>query len=224
LRPIGGSKMIKVDFRLIAATNKDLRKLVDEGRFREDLYFRLKTFQIDLPPLRSRKEDIPELAYFFIDRYCSERRLKNKRISTEYLVILRRYGWPGNVRELFNVIERSIAAASDSDMLLPIHMPINIRVQAIDNLNKVERPAEEWRSEGGKDRGDLPTLQKAREITLNGLERKYLHDLLNSCSGNVGRACEIADVSRSRLYALLKKYNLSPSSIAKGNRDPGRHP
>lgn len=216
LRPVGGNRTIVVDFRLIAATNRDLQQLVDDGQFREDLFFRLKTFQIDVPTLRSRRADLAELAYFFMNKYCAAKRLKTKRFSAEYLVVLRRYGWPGNVRELFNVIERSIAAASDSGILLPIHLPISIRVQAIDNRGKREGAADEW-AESGREGGrqDFPTLQKARESTLTGLESKYLHDLLNSCSGNVGRACEIADVSRSRLYALLKKYNLSPTTVAK---------
>ncbi len=217
LRPVGGSSTIRVDFRVIAATNKDLHQLVAEKRFREDLLFRLKTFQIDLPNLRSRRGDLAELAYFFMNKYCAAKRLKTKRFSAEYLVVLRRYGWPGNVRELFNVIERAIAAASDSEILLPMHLPINIRVQAIDNLCKRASNQDEW-GKGNRDEGRqiFPTLQKARENTLTGLEKEYLDDLLNSCSGNVSRACEIADISRSRLYALLKKYNLSPTTVAKG--------
>lgn len=213
VRPLGGNKTIPVDFRLIAATNKDLQQMVGQRSFREDLLFRLKTFQLELPTLRSRPDDLAELAYFFMNDYCTSRRLKTRRFSPEYLLVLRRHRWPGNVRELFNIIEHSIAAAADSEILLPFHLPISIRVQAIDNLKKAQDHPEDIIDtvrDGAPD--EFPTLQEIRDVTLARLEKKYLRDLLDACNGDLAKAGTIAAVSRSRLYALLKKYRLTPAT------------
>jgi two-component system NtrC family response regulator len=216
LRSLGGNKTIPVNFRLIAATNKDLKQMVEQGLFRKDLFFRLITFQLELPTLRCRPDDLAELAYFFMNNYCAARRLKSKRFSPEYLLILRRHQWPGNVRELFNVIERSIAAAADSEILLPFHLPITIRVQALDSLNSTqENPDEIFATAEDSDPKSLPTLKKMRDRGMARLENKYLRDVLQVCGGDIGKACEITAISRSRLYALLKDYRLSPSGTIK---------
>jgi two-component system NtrC family response regulator len=212
LRSLGGHKTIPVDFRLIAATNKDLKQMVDQGLFRKDLFFRLITFQLELPTLRSRPDDLTELAYFFMNNYCSARRLKSKRFSPEYLLTLRRYQWPGNVRELFNVIERSIAAAAEHEILLPLHLPITIRIHALDNLNSArENPDEIFTTAGNSDPKSLPTLQEMRSNALARLENKYLRVVLQASGGDISKACKITAISRSRLYALLKDYRLSPA-------------
>ena len=105
---LGGIETIKVDVRIIAATNVDLKKLVEEGRFREDLYYRLNVINIQLPPLRDRKEDIPGLVEFFTKKYCDENEKPLYRVSSEAMKVLMDYHWPGNVRELENVVERAV--------------------------------------------------------------------------------------------------------------------
>src|SRR5438093_1777544 len=119
---LGGIDTIKVDARIIAATNADLRKLVDEGRFREDLYYRLNVINIQVPPLRERREDIPALVEFFTKKYCEENLKPLYRFSSEALKVLMDYYWPGNVRELENVVERAVVLSQDEIMgrdLLP---------------------------------------------------------------------------------------------------------
>jgi DNA-binding NtrC family response regulator len=110
---LGATDTIKVDTRIIAATNVDLKKLVDEGRFREDLYYRLNVINIQLPPLRDRKEDIPALVEFFTKKYCDENARPQYRFSSEALKVLMDYHWPGNVRELENVVERAVVLSQD---------------------------------------------------------------------------------------------------------------
>jgi DNA-binding NtrC family response regulator len=110
---LGGIETIKVDARIIAATNVDLKKLVDDGRFREDLYYRLNVINVQLPPLRERKEDIPQLVEFFTKKYCEENAKPLYRFSAEALKVLMDYHWPGNVRELENVVERAVVLAQD---------------------------------------------------------------------------------------------------------------
>src|SRR5262249_51083831 len=110
---LGGIETIKVDTRIITATNVDLRKLVEEGRFREDLFYRLNVINIQLPPLRERKEDIPSLVEFFTKKYCDENGKPTYRFSSEALKVLMDYHWPGNVRELENVVERAVVLAQD---------------------------------------------------------------------------------------------------------------
>ncbi|OQA08802.1 MAG: Nitrogen regulation protein NR(I) [bacterium ADurb.Bin374] len=123
---VGGNKRIKVDVRIIAATNKDLRKAIHDGRFREDLYHRIKVIEIQLPPLRTRSEDIPLLASYFCTQLAAQRKGMPKSISDEALSILTAYSWPGNVRELKNAIEQSYTLGRDQ-VILPEHLPIEVR-------------------------------------------------------------------------------------------------
>ncbi|HQG27317.1 MAG TPA: sigma 54-interacting transcriptional regulator, partial [Candidatus Ozemobacteraceae bacterium] len=123
---VGGNKRIKVDVRIIAATNKDLRKAIHDGRFREDLYHRIKVIEIHLPPLRTRAEDIPLLASYFCTQLAAQRKGVPKSISDEALSILTAYSWPGNVRELRNAIEQSYTLGRDQ-VILPEHLPIEVR-------------------------------------------------------------------------------------------------
>ncbi len=212
VRPVGSSRTFNVDFRLITATNKDLQQLVIQGLFREDLFFRLKTMHLDLPPLRDRLSDLTELAYFFMDNYCKTAHLKPKRFSSEFLVVLRRYHWPGNVREMFNVLESAIILAMESDILLPIHLPISIRVQAIENLRKNQAdPDEIINAVDNTDPEQFPSLLEVRDIAVKRVESKYFRELLHHSRGDIKKACKTAAISRSRFYTLLKKYNISPS-------------
>ena len=123
---VGGSETIRSDFRLIAATNQDLQKIIDQGKFRADLYYRLNVFPIYVPPLRERKEDIPLLAYYFLKIYSTKMRKPLKVIPDEEMKGLMQYDWPGNVRELENIIERGIILSSGTRFKVPeLHLNSN---------------------------------------------------------------------------------------------------
>jgi formate hydrogenlyase transcriptional activator len=109
--PVGSSKTVRVDVRILAATNRNLEEAVQGGRFRSDLFYRLNVLPLQVPPLRERRQDIPHLALFFLDRYCKKAGKEMEGVSQETMDLLQRYAWPGNIRELQNVIERGVALA-----------------------------------------------------------------------------------------------------------------
>jgi DNA-binding NtrC family response regulator len=123
---VGGTKVKKVDIRLIAATNKDLPEMIKEGTFREDLFYRLNIVPLHLPPLRERPEDIPLLAQHFLEKYCRELDKKTKTFSPAAVELLMRHSWPGNVRELENTMER-VAVMTDEETILPRHFPLPLQ-------------------------------------------------------------------------------------------------
>ena len=209
--PVGGNVETFSDFRLIAATNKDLAAMVEAGTFREDLYFRLKTFHLELPALRDRVSDISDLVYHYRDNYCRHHKLPKKNISPDFAMLLGHYEWPGNVRELFQAMECSIASARDSAILYAKHLPINIRIEitkkkisAMTAGDTTDAPTDQENCESGV----LPTLKGARDKAIADQEEKYLRKLLAISAGNIQKCCEISGLSRSRLYDLLKKYQL----------------
>lgn len=212
--PVGGNTEIKSDFRLIAATNKDLQAMCDEGSFRQDLLFRLKTFQLDLPPLRTRRRDITELAYYYRDTFCKRNKLNKKMFSPDYLMIIGQYDWPGNVRELFQAVERSITLAQNSTILYPKHLSAGIRITV--TRNKLQKQADGGTSLAQADPyrfdlRDMPALKEARDRAIEAEEIRYLETLLVATAGDIKKSCKIAGLSRSRLYGLLKKYHLLPT-------------
>ncbi len=212
--PVGSSITESSDFRLIAATNKNLEVMVEENTFRDDLLFRLKTFHLELPPLRTRRTDIPELAYYFRDRYCKRYNIRKKKLSTDYLMTLNSYEWPGNVRELFQTIEYSIADTHESSILEPVHLPLNIRLSVTKKkLEKLKKPS----SGPGEhflpdDLSSMRTIKEDRERAIEAQEKYYLENLLKIAGGDIKKCCETAGLSRSRLYDLLKKYGLSQNN------------
>lgn len=193
---VGGIESIKVDVRIIAATNKDLRIALDRGSFREDLYYRLNVFSINLVPLRERKEDIPLLAYYFLKRYNKAFGRDIKDISPEFIELLLEYNWPGNVRELENVIERAIVL-TQGDTLRPEVLPFYVR-------RKGTSRASDWK--------DI-SYQKAKEKVLDNFEKDYLRHLLKISRGNVSEASRIAQLDRKNLYQKLKERNIDPSEF-----------
>jgi two-component system response regulator GlrR len=188
--PLGSSQPVKVNLRLVAATNQDLGKLVSQGKFREDLYYRLHVLPIFLPPLRERPGDITPLAQHFMQRFARELNKEVKGFTAEALQRLMLYEWRGNVRELANVIERAVVLTPTSmitpDLLL---------------LGKPEVQSAQ--------QAEPSTLREARER----FERKYLIQVLTSVKGNVSRAAEVSGKDRAEFYRLLRKHALVPSTF-----------
>jgi Nif-specific regulatory protein len=189
---VGGSQQIKVDVRVIAATNRDLEKAVAENHFRRDLYFRLRVVEILVPPLRKRAEDILELANYFLDRFNLETGRKIRGFTPESLHLMQQYRWPGNVRELKNVIERAVVLAR-TDFIEP------------DDLNLSSIAA-------ASDSGELlPSPKSTYEpLSLDDVERKHILATLKATGWNKSRTASILGVERSTLDRKIKRYELRP--------------
>ena len=201
-RPVGAKREIESNFRLIAATNRNLEKMVQDGMFRSDLLFRVRTDAIELPPLSARKGDIKELAMYHMARVCERYQIGTKGFSPEFFDALMAYEWPGNVRELVNAMERAISDAYHEPTLFPKHLPLDLRVKlARSSVKKEAIPT----AEGVVPLGSLAECRHAAE-------GRYLRDLMFQTKGKIKEACRISGLSRSRLYVLLKEHNLSIGS------------
>ena len=210
-RPLGSQREVESDFRLIAATNRDLDAMAADGSFRSDLLFRLRSFVIELPPLRKRKDDIRALTHHYVDRFCEQHDLNPKELDTELLEILLCYPWPGNVRELVNTLDRTLTTARYDQTLFPQHLPSHIRIHVRRAELEKGNAAADPPSPAGSP-GSLPKLQDYREEVLKRAEQKYLIDLMALTREEFGTACDISGLSQSRLYALLKKYDINRKS------------
>ena len=211
-RPIGSRKEVKSDFRLIAATNRHLEQMVGKGSFRKDLFYRLRSLSIEIPPLRQHTEDIKELVAYYLDRICEDYAVETKGISPEFINILCVYEWPGNVRELINTVEGAVIDARYESILFPKHLPPYIRIHVARASVVPEKSANiEKRPEAIVSPKSLPKLQDAREAALIKVEKEYLKNLLVQTQGDIKEACGISGLSRSRLYHLLKKYSINKS-------------
>lgn len=184
---VGGIKQVKLDVRIIAATNKNLEKMITRGEFREDLYFRLNVISCFIPPLRERREDIPLLVKHYLKKLSSENGIPLKKTDPEALLMLQSYNWPGNVREIHNTLEKMVNLA-EGDILAPGDVPKNIR-DLYKAGNKITKPLKNYT-------GDL--------------EREKLAFALNLTRGNKKKAAQMLGVNRSTLYDKLKKYGLYP--------------
>ncbi|BBO84782.1 hypothetical protein DSCO28_53480 [Desulfosarcina ovata subsp. sediminis] len=207
LRTVGGRKELPVDFRLVAATNRDLDEMVHENTFREDLLFRIRGIEIRLPPLRQRTEDVPLIAFKKIQQIGARFGLETKGVSAEFMEILRKYDWPGNVRELIHVLEHSIANAGPDPTLVPKHLPPHYRTMLFerDNTDLAECDAISATAACFITDGKLARWADYRFQT----EKSYLHALLSECNGSWENACRLSGFGKSRFYELLKKHNLS---------------
>lgn len=204
IRPLGG-KEIAVDFRLVAATNRDLTQLIEANAFREDLLFRIQGVEIHLPPLRARDGDIAEITFTKIPHICSANGTGVKGISPEFMDALSVQRWPGNVRELINVLEFSCASAGSDPTLHPKHLPPEYRTAILD-MDTEEGRVERLYEAGSVDAElEFPKLSEYRAKA----ERKYFEQLIQKAAGNRAEACRLSGISQARLYGLLKKYNLS---------------
>lgn len=210
-RPVGGSHEIASNFRLVAATNRNLEDMVRRGEFREDLLFRLRTLVIELPPLRECLEDIRELTMHYMNVLCKRFEIKSKEFSPEFWSIATSYPWPGNVRELIQALEKALLSAKDEPMLFPKHLPTYIRIQvARSGFHK--RPANhEKPATSTTVLSALSTLKEFHKATVSAAEKQYFKDLMIFTAGNIDEACRISGLSRSRLYTLFKKHKQSSS-------------
>ncbi|MBF0497319.1 MAG: sigma-54-dependent Fis family transcriptional regulator [Deltaproteobacteria bacterium] len=208
-RPLGMTKELKSDFRLVVATNRDLDKLVQNGEFRQDLLFRLRTLTIELPPLRERAADIRDIALYHITKFCARYGIGMKGVQPEFFEALESYNWPGNVRELVNTLETAVTEARHDHTLFPNHLPLEIRIQAARSsvLNEnLGDPGSEMLPESA---AALPKLREVRLQAVNEAEERYLRDLALVTKRDFSDACRIAGLSRSQLYNLIKKHGLS---------------
>ncbi len=209
-RPLGGKEELRSDFRLVAATNRDLDRMVLDGQFRSDLLYRIRSFTIELPPLREHPDDIPALVTYHVSRLAERHGDKMINFSPEFLDALKAYHWPGNVRELINALERVLAEASYDATVFPKDLPSHIRVQMARSAigGKATAPKLTPLSPGIE---NLPKLQDLRDEAIARVEKQYLRDLMAVTGDNVKKACAVSGLSRSRLYELMKKHQ--PSSM-----------
>ncbi len=199
---LGGQQPIPVDVRVISATNKDLSAAVAAEKFRSDLYYRLRVVEIVLPPLRERREDIPQLASHFLEVYAEKYGLKCRLISNGAMARLLAYDWPGNVRELRNAIERSAVLASGTE-LEANDLPEEIRARRV-AVARTSGPGSHIEGE----MLSVPYLQDFREARKE-FEREYLERCLIECGGNVTRAAERVGMHRQSLQQKLKDLGLT---------------
>ena len=189
-RPVGSTQEKKVDVRIIAATNKDLKQLIDKGRFREDLYYRINVININLPPLRERKEDIPLLADHFI-REANGQQGAEQRLSDKALKLLMEYNYPGNVRELRNIIERSLMLC-ENNLIRCNDLPLEVDK----DIREDQKPSDD----------------KEQPFTLGGIKERTERDIilqaLKQVNGNKLKAAKLLNISRSTLYAKIEKYQI----------------
>ncbi|MBI5967958.1 MAG: sigma-54-dependent Fis family transcriptional regulator [Deltaproteobacteria bacterium] len=191
--PVGDTKTVSVDVRLVSATNKDLEQEIIQGRFREDLYFRLNVVPLHLPPLRERREDIPLLAQYFLEKYSQELEKDVRSISSYALNTLMEYNFPGNIRELENIIERSVAM-ENSNIILPESLVLS-----------------EFKKEGKKK--ELPSIQITPagldlEKELGELEKDLILQALHLSNGVIKKAAELLNLSFRAMRWKIQKYNL----------------
>lgn len=210
-RPIGDTRELRLDFRLVCASNKNLADMVAAGTFREDLFYRIRSAVLQLSPLRDIAEDIPTIAAHHLERICRDSRLGQKTLSRELKGFFMEYGWPGNVRELIHVLEAMVASAPDEEMLLPAHLPQELRIHML--RARVERTNQG--AAGGKPIAEpqasapLTSWNEYKKQEQERIEIAYLDGLITQCSGNLRQAIHVSGLSPSRLYGLLSKYGRS---------------
>ena len=195
LEPLGGVRSVKVDLRVIAATNQELPDLIKAGRFRLDLYYRLNVYQLRMPALRERPEDIEPILLLFLDRARKERGSRIRRVSAEAMAIMKHYAWPGNVRELHNVVEW-LTITCKQEEIAPEHLPISLK------------PSTSVRTEETIDKPSLLSLG----LSVEEVEKALLQEALHKTGGNVSEASRLLKITRNTLRYRMAKHNLSQPS------------
>lgn len=201
VKKVGDTKENKINIRLITASNRDLSKMVKEGSFREDLFYRIQGFPVFLPPLRERKDDIVNLALYFLNNFLKCNHLPGKHFSEEVVHLFESYYWPGNIRELKNIVERA-AVFCDSDTIKAAHLPKEIAVHATD-LSYPQIPAD-W--EEFKIFKNRIQNEAVREI-----EKKFALEALRNAGGNISRAAKNIGMQRTNFHAFIQKLGIVPN-------------
>jgi transcriptional regulator with PAS, ATPase and Fis domain len=204
--PVGGTETKRVDVRVIAATNRDLKRMVERGEFREDLFYRVNVISLTVPPLRERKDDIPLLVDHFLSKQARGRRLKMKRLAPDCAERLRDYSWPGNIRELENEIERLVVLAGDDKIIDP--ELLSPRIGAAAAMGELAR------------RNDPNSLPEAVEA----LERTLIYEVLKKTRWNKTQAASELHISRRNLIRKVSKYKLEQRKGVQGSAPRGREP
>jgi len=210
-RPVGASREISSSFRLISATNRNLEDMVAQGTFRQDLFFRLKTIIIELPPLRQRKEDIKPLALYFTNKLCEEYERPNKGFDADFFTTLAAYDWPGNVRELFSTLERAFVTSGNEETIFAMHLPPEIRIRVTKNQLQKKMQSSAHKTTIGT--GLHPPLPEAPALTdfrgfRSDMEKRYLEELVQLTGGDLKEILKRSGLSRSHFYAMVKKYGI----------------
>lgn len=205
-RPLGSEKTAESKFRLIAATNKNLENMVGEGTFREDLLFRVKSVEINLPPLRNRYEDIAEITLWAIRKFCNRYNAPTMGFFPEFLEALGKYSWPGNVRELLSAIDAAVTNAMGENTLHPTHLPLDIRAKIAGSSLKKGDTVEPQQVSG-------PVIDSSAFAGnffqyRDEAEKRYFNELLSRTQGSISEACTESGLSRAQLYRLLKKHEI----------------
>ncbi len=216
-RPLGAKEEASSDFRLLAATHRNLEAMVQEGRFRQDLYYRLATMHITVPPLRERKEDILPLVQDILRREAQRSGNELKGIAPDFVETVLEYPWPGNVRELIHAVHCALAVCGESHVLFAVHLPKHVRVQVTasrvppQETSSFSMPGEQAAA-GAASFGfhsffenRFPTFKEYREKVLHRAAGIYLQELRKRCGADMGKACVMSGLSRSRLYSLMKE-------------------
>jgi transcriptional regulator with PAS, ATPase and Fis domain len=196
---LGDDKQIRVDIRIISATNKDLKEEIKKGNFREDLFYRLSVIPIEVPPLRERREDIPLLVKHFIDNFSSEFNISKPSISREAMEILKSYNWPGNVRELQNVIQYALVESQSSGK--PIIEPCNLPSYLLEHCVSHEMMVPLKANLG---------VKKKKDIDL-----QTINEAIKKAKGNKSKAAKLLGISRATLYRILSRYEKNNMPIIK---------
>ncbi len=204
---LGGMETIKVDVRIIAATNCDLREMVNDGRFREDLYYRLHVISIFLPPLRERKEDIPMLAQHFLEKYSRENTKTGLELTAEAIDLLSDYDWPGNVRELENVVERAVVLTPGARIGADL-IPEHVRAAPGFHIPRFVVPPE------GISFKDVIT----------SVEKRLIEETLEAAGGVQKRAAELLHIKPTTLNEMIKRYEIGPRRKKNGGEEPEGSP
>ena len=208
-RAVGSTQVHKTNVRLLAASNKNLKAMVADGSFREDLYYRVNVFPIHAPALRERRDDIPALAYHFLNGYCAEIDRPVPQISEGAMSALMNHSWPGNVRELENAIQRAVILCSD-----------NVVRKA--NLDSIVDARAERDFEVPRTGEDLKRVKKlAREKSVEEIERRFVEEALRRNDSNVTRSAQETGMQRTNFQALMKKYEIRVRDIGRGQDKPG---
>ena len=210
-RPLGENQEVFSDFRFVCASNKDLEALVAAGQFREDLFFRIQEVTIRLPPLRERPSDLPRLIDYFLAEACNKNNLGMKAISPELLQMFSTYAWPGNVRELSHLVRALVSAAQTDDVIMPWHLPLELRAVLIRSTLKGNMATQELSLKSASDFVNK-SWKAFRTESMDKIEQVYFSSLVDSFDGNIAKIMSASELSPAQLYRLLKKHGLTARS------------